>query len=272
MTELSVRPDIIDDDDESKPVTLARVVSSEWIKFTTLRSTMSVLAGACFGMILIALLVGYNTRHLSGSLDPNDIVASSPMQGYFLGQLLIGALGVLFVTGEYSTGMIRATMTAVPKRVPVLWAKLIVFVTATLSTLLVVCLVAFLAAEALISHYRPGISLGSPGALRVVLGTAIYLTLLGTIGAAIGWIVRSTPGALVTYLATVLVIPVIFGEAIGHWGKHVAEVLPSEAGASFINTIRDQPSLHPWPGLAVMAAWTVGFLAIAIVCLRRRDA
>jgi ABC-2 type transport system permease protein len=96
--------------------------------------------------------------------------------------------------------------------------------------------------------------------------------MLGIIGAAIGWIVRSTPGALVTYLATVLVIPVIFGEAIGHWGKHVAEVLPSEAGASFINTIRDQPSLHPWPGLAVIVAWTIGFLAVAVACLRRRDA
>jgi ABC-2 type transport system permease protein len=274
VTELSVRPDIIEPADValSKPVTLSRVITSEWIKFTTLRSTLSVLAGAAFGMVLIALLVGYNTRHLSPVLDANDIVASSPMQGYFLGQLLIGALGVLFVTGEYSTGMIRATMTAVPKRVPVLWGKLIVFISATLSTMLVICLVAFLAAEGLISHYRPGISLGSPGALRVVLGTAVYLTLVGTIGAAIGWIVRSTPGALVTYLATVLVIPVIFGEAIGHWGKRVAEFLPSEAGASFINTIRDQPSLSPWPGIAIMVAWVIGFLFVAVICLRRRDA
>jgi ABC-2 type transport system permease protein len=223
-------------------------------------------------MIAIALLIGYNTRHLSQSLDANDIVASSPMQGYYLGQLLIGSLGVLFVTGEYSTGMIRATMTAVPKRVPVLWAKLIVFVTITLSTLLVTCLVAFLSAEAVISHYRPGISLSSPGALRVVLGTAVYLTLVGTIGAAIGWIVRSTPGALVTYLATILVIPVIFGEAIGHWGKRVAEVLPSEAGSSFVQTIRDQPSLSPWLGLAVMVAWVIGFFVVAVICLRRRDA
>jgi ABC-2 type transport system permease protein len=272
MTELSVRPDIVEYDAASQPVTLSRVITSEWIKFATLRSTLSVLAGAAVGMVVIALLVGYNTRHLSASLDANDIVASSPMQGYYLGQLLIGALGVLFVTGEYSTGMIRATMTAVPKRVPVLWAKLIVFVAATLSTMLVVCLIAFLAAEGLISHYRPGISLSSPGALRVVLGTAVYLTLIGTIGAAIGWIVRSTPGALVTYLATILVIPVILGEAVGHWGKHVAEILPSEAGASFIQTIAEPPSLAPWTGLAVMVAWVIGFLVVAVICLRRRDA
>jgi ABC-type transport system involved in multi-copper enzyme maturation permease subunit len=261
-----------DADADSSPVTLARVMKSEWIKFRTLRSTIAVLGGASLGILLIAMLIGYNTRHLSQSLDANDIVASSPMQGYFLGQLLIGALGVLFVTGEYSTGMIRATMTAVPRRVPVLWAKLLVFLGVTLATMIPICLIAFLASEGLISHYRPGISLGSPGALRVVLGTAVYLALLGVIGAALGWIVRSTPGALVSYLATVLVIPVIFGEAIGHWGKRVAEILPSEAGASFINTIRDQPSLKPWPGILVMLAWVVAFVAVALWTLRTRDA
>jgi ABC-2 type transport system permease protein len=274
MTELSVRPEVADRFDavDVKPVTLKRVISSEWIKFTTLRSTLSVLAGASVGMLVIALLNAYFTRHLSHSIQANDIVASSPMQGYFLGQLLIGALGVLFVTGEYSTGMIRATMTAVPRRVPVLWAKLIVFVAATLSTMLVICLVAFVSAEGLISHYRTGVSLSDPGALRVVLGTAVYLTLIGMIGAAIGWIVRSTPGALVSYLAVILVIPVIFAEAIGHWGKHVAEFLPSQAGGAFIQSIPDGTSLHPWSGIAVMVVWVVAFFAVAIVCLRRRDA
>jgi ABC-2 type transport system permease protein len=256
----------------SLPVTLPRVIRSEWIKFTTLRSTLAVLGGAALGILVIALLVGYNTRHLSPSLDANDVVASSVLQGYYLGQLLIGALGVLFVTGEYSTGMIRATMTAVPRRLPVLWAKLVVFISITLTTMLIMCFVAFVSAQGLISHYRTGYSLSDPGVLRVVIGTAVYLTLVGVIGAAIGWIVRSTPGSLVTYLATVLVIPVIFGEALGHWGKRVAEYLPSEAGASFINTIRDQPSLHPWPGLALMAAWAVAFLAVAVISLKRRDA
>jgi ABC-type transport system involved in multi-copper enzyme maturation permease subunit len=223
-------------------------------------------------MVAIALLIAYNTRHLSSTLDANDIVASATLQGYFLGQLLIGSLGVLFVTGEYSTGMIRATMTAVPRRLPVLWAKLMVFVAATLTTLLIMCVVAFVSAQALLSHYRTGYSLGDPGVLRVVLGTAVYLTMVGIIGAAIGWIVRSTPGSLVTYLAVVLVIPGILGGALGNWGRHVAQYLPSEAGASFINTVRDQPSLTPWTGLAVMAVWVAGFITIAAITLGRRDA
>jgi ABC-2 type transport system permease protein len=255
----------------SKPVTLRRVVSSEQVKFTTLRSTLTVLGAAAVAMLVVAMIVAYNTRHLNHSLDANDIVASSTMQGYYLGQLLIGALGVLFVTGEYSTGMIRSTMTAVPRRVPVVWAKLIVFVAATLPLLVVMCVVSFVAAQGFISRYRPGFSLTDPGALRVVIGTGVYLTLIGVIGSALGWIVRSTPGALVSYLATILVIPVIFGEVLGNWGKHVAEVLPSQAGAAFINTIPDTPSLGPWVGILVMAGWAVVFLAIALITVRRRD-
>jgi hypothetical protein len=255
-----------------EPVTFRRVVASEWIKFRTLRSTVAVLGLAMAGMIVIGLVVGYNTRHLSPSLDANDIVASSPLQGYYLGQLLNGALGVLFVTGEFSSGMIRSTFTAVPRRLPVLGAKLVVFVTVTATAMIVMSLASFLAAEALISHFRPGIALGAPGALRVAIGTGIYLTLVGVIGAAVGWIVRSTPGSLVAYLAIVLVIPVLFGNAFGHAGKTVAKFLPSQAGGAFISIIPDGPSLHPWVGLAVLVGWTIALTAVAAVTLGRRDA
>ena len=177
---------------ETHPVTLPRVVASEWIKFRSLRSTLAVLGSAALGMIVIALLVAYNTRHITPNIQPDDHVQSSTMQGYYLGQLLIGALGVLFVSGEYSTGMIRSTLAAVPTRLPVLWAKLIVFVVVTTVTMIVSCLVAFVLAQALIGRFRTAYSLSDPGVLRVVIGTGIYLTLVGVIGAALGWIVRST--------------------------------------------------------------------------------
>jgi ABC-2 type transport system permease protein len=180
-------------------------------------------------------------------------------------------LGVLFVTGEYSTGMIRSTMVAVPRRLPVLWAKLLVFLTVTAVSMIVASLVAFLAAQALLSRYRPGFSLGGPGVLRVVLGTGIYLTLVGLIGMALGWIVRSTPGALVAYIATVLVLPAIFANVLGSWGKDVAQFLPSQAGASFSTSLHEPPALAPWTGLGVMALWVVGGFLVAAVALRRRD-
>ena len=210
----------------SKPVTLLRTIKAEWIKFRTLRSTLGVLAAAVLGMPVIALIVAFNTRRLTPRLQFDDILPSATLQGYYLGQLLIGALGVLFVTGEYSTGMIRSTLAAVPKRLPVLWAKLVVFLSVTAVSMVGISVVSFTAAQGLLSRYRTGYSLGDPGVLRVVIGTGIYLTMLGVLGAVIGWIVRSTPGSLVAYIALVLVLPAIFGNVLGNWGKHVAQYLP----------------------------------------------
>ena len=260
-------------DATARPVTLRRVIHSEWIKFWTLRSTRAVLGAGIVGMLVVALLVAYNTRHLSSNLQANDIAPSSTLQGYYLGQLLIGALGVLFVSGEYGTGMIRSTLVAVPRRLPVLWAKLAVFVTVTAVSMIAVSIVAFLCAQALLSHYRTGFSLSDPGVLRVVIGTGVYLTLVGMIGVALGWIVRSTPGALVAYFAVVLVLPVLFGEALGNWGKEVAQFLPDQAGASFSTSIPESSyTLSPWVGLLVLAGWVAVALALAAGVLRRRDA
>jgi ABC-2 type transport system permease protein len=259
-------------DVDSQPVNLRRTINAEWIKFRTLRSTLGVLAAAVVGMIVVALLVAYNTRHIGANIQPDDIVPSSTLQGYYLGQLLIGALGVLFVSGEYSTGMIRSTLAAVPKRLPVLWAKLIVFVAITAASMIAISLIAFVSAQGLISHYRTGYSLGDPGALRVVIGTGVYLTFIGVIGAMIGWIVRSTPGALVAYIALILVVPVIFGNVLGTWGKNIAQYLPSMAGGSFIRSLTESPSLSPWTGLGVFFVWVVAAIAIAALVLRRRDA
>ena len=256
----------------SEPVTLARLIRSEWIKFRSLRSTVGVLAGAVLGMLIIALIVAYNTRRITPSLQFDDLAPSATLQGYYLGQLLIGALGVVFVSGEYSTGMIRSTFAAAPRRLPVLWAKLVVLTSITAVTMISVCVVAFLSGQALISHYRPGYSLSDPGVTRIVIGTGVYLTLLVIIGSAVAWIVRSTPGSLVAYVALVLVLPGLFSSVLGRWGKHVAEYMPSEAGGSFVRSIREPFTLAPWPGLAVMAAWALAGVALAAVQLRRRDA
>ena len=258
----------------AQPVNLRRVTRSEWIKFWTLRSTRAVLAAAIASMLVTALIVAYNTRHLSSNLQPDDIAPSATLQGYYLGQLLIGALGVLFVTGEYGTGMIRSTLVAVPRRLPVLWAKLAVFVAVTAASMIPVSVVAFVSAQALLSRYRTGLSLGDPTVWRIVIGTGVYLTLLGVIGGTLGWIVRSTPGGLVTYFAVVVVLPLLFGDVLGRWGQEVAQFLPSQAGASFSTSIPESPqySLSPWVGLLVLVGWVAVSVAIAAGVLRRRDA
>jgi ABC-2 type transport system permease protein len=256
----------------SEPVTTRRAITAEWIKWKTLRSTWAVLGAAVVAMVVIGLIEAYNTRHLTPNLQANDIAASGPLQGFYLGQLLIGSLGVLFVSGEYSTGMIRSTLAAVPKRVPVLWAKLAVFVSVVGTSMIVITFVAFLSAQGLLSHYRTGFSLSDPGVLRVVLGTGIYLTLIGVIGALLAWIVRSTPGSLVAFVGVVLVLPVLFGDALGNWGKNIGKFLPSSAGARFAESIPDGYTLTPWWGLVVLVGWVLLGLVVAGVLLRRRDA
>ena len=256
---------------ESQPVTIRRAVVSEWVKFRTLRSSAFMLAGAAVGMVAIAMIVGWNTRRISAALDPEDIVSSAVLQGYYLGQLLIGALGVLFVSGEYSTGMIRSTMSAVPRRTPVLVGKTIVFGTVTSITIIPACVIAFLSGQAIISHSRTGYSLGDPGVLRLVLGTGLYLVCIGLIGAACGWLVRNTPGALVTYFAIILVLPGIFGNVLGNWGKDIAQYFPSEAGRSFVSNLHVPYTLSTWTGFTVLIGWVVFGLALSGLSLRARD-
>jgi ABC-type transport system involved in multi-copper enzyme maturation permease subunit len=256
---------------DSQPVSLARAVKSEWIKWRSLRSTWAVLGAAVVGMLAVGLIVGYNTRHLTGNQDANDLASSASLQGYFLGQLLIGALGVLFVSSEFSTGMIRSTFAAVPKRVPVLWAKLVVFFVITAVVMTVITVITFLAAQAVISQNRAGYSLSDPGVWRIVLGTSLYMVLVGVIGGMIGWLVRSTPGSLVSFFALLFVVPellTLFGSA----GKHIAQFLPSQAGEAFTVTQPESPHLSPGVGVLVLCAWAVVAIAAAVVSLRRRDA
>lgn len=107
--------------------TLPRLLRSEWIKFRSLRSTWYTLAGAVAALLVIGIVIADNTGRHPAGLDPGDAVASGPLQGYHPAQLLVGVLGVLFVSGEFATGMIRSTLAAAPRRIPVLVAKAIVF-------------------------------------------------------------------------------------------------------------------------------------------------
>lgn len=253
------------------PVTFGGLVRSEWIKFRSLRSSWYTLAAAAAAMVVLGLLIGYEVGRNPTNLDVEDTVASATLQGYGLAQLLIGVLGALFVSGEYGTGAIRSTFVAAPRRTPVLLAKLVVFGTIALLTMVVSSLLAFLAGEAVLSHYGMGFSLGDPTALRVTLGTGVYLTLLGLLGTAFGWLVRRTAGAISVLLGLLLIAPVVFGNLLGTWGKDVAKFLPS-AGESFIHSYTAPNTLSPWTGLAVTVAWVFATLTVAAIQLRRRDA
>jgi ABC-2 type transport system permease protein len=252
------------------PVTQWGVIASEWLKFRSLRSTMFVLGAAVVGMVAFGAIIAFNTRSTAG-LDPEDVVASGPLQGYYLGQLLMGALGVLVVSGEYSSGMIRASLAAVPRRLPVLIGKAVVFTVVVGVSMVAASVAAFLVAQAVLSGHRPTFSLADGSTLRVVVGTGVYLTLVGLIGSVVAWIVRSTPGALVATLAVILVVPILFELVFPSWGSYIAAYLPTGAGQSFSTSLAQPHALSPWVGLGVMVVWVVGGMIAAAIVLDRKD-
>jgi ABC-type transport system involved in multi-copper enzyme maturation permease subunit len=252
-------------------VTFPRVVRSEWIKFRTLRSSWLTLFATVAALIVVGLLIGYHTGQEFAHLAPEDVAPSGVMQGYYLGQLLIGVLGVLFVSGEYTTGMIRSSLAAVPKRLPVLTAKAVVFAAVALVTLVPTAFVTFLGGQRILSHYGHGWSLSDPGVLRVVIGTGVYLALIGLLGGAFGWIVRSTPGAISTLIGLLLVVPTIFRVLPGAWVKTAFQYLPGQAGSAFASSLRASDALAPWTGLLVLVIWVVAALGVAAIVLKRRD-
>lgn len=252
-------------------VTLSGAFTAEWIKFRTLRSSWYGLGAAVVAFVVLGGVIAYLTKTSVG-VAAEDAVPSAVLQGFMLSELLIAVLGVLFVSGEYGTGMIRSTLAAVPSRVPVVVAKAGVFAAVVLIPMTATSVLTFLGAEAVLASSGHGYSLSDPTALRVVLGTAVYLTLIGLLGSALGWLLRSTAAGISALLGLLLVVPVLFQGLLGSWGKTVGAYLPGVAGESFISSIRMPDTLTPWAGLAVLVAWVALALVAATVQLRRRDA
>jgi ABC-type transport system involved in multi-copper enzyme maturation permease subunit len=253
-----------------------RLLRSEWLKLKTLRSTWIALGAAAVVLVLAAGLIANHMHgvlaHPSSIHDPEDRnVLTTPLHGFGLTQLIIGVLGVLAVTGEYATGMIRATFSAVPKRLPVLWAKLIVFGTLGFVAMLVTTLAAFFTAQAVLGTYSIGLS--APHALRVVVALAGYLTLVGLLGMGLGFIVRSTAGGIASLVGLVLVLPGILAAFNSSWANNVSHYVPLQAGLAMFN---DTPStggdLSPGAGTAVMIAWVMASVIAAAVLVVKRDA
>jgi ABC-type transport system involved in multi-copper enzyme maturation permease subunit len=257
-------------------VTQVRVMQSEWIKLRTLRSTFWTLFGGMAGLIgFAALFCAVNASrwpHMSAHEQATFDPVRTSLLGFFLAQLAIGVLGVLTVSGEYSTGMIRSSLSAVPRRLPVLWAKAAVFAAVVWVLMTVASLVAFLLGQALLSSRHVGASLGDPGVLRVVFGTGLYLTVVGLLGVAIGALVRNTAGGIATLFGLLLVLPTLSEALPASWSDHFNQWLPSTAGQSLIAVHREAHTLAPWPGFVVFCAYAVAAFAGAALLLKRRDA
>jgi ABC-type transport system involved in multi-copper enzyme maturation permease subunit len=256
------------------PVTQVRVVRAEWTKLRALRSTWWCgLAAVVLIVGLGAAIAGSGTAYHVSAADSAAKGISAALLGVLFAQLVLGVVGVLAFSGEYGTGMIRATLAAVPARLPVLWAKLIVLAGLVLPVTLLCAVADFFVATALESA-RGGsvISLTDPGVLRTVAGSSLYLTVVVVIALALGALLRRTAAGLSVFAAVFFVIPIVVG-ALPHTITGFAPYLPSNAGGTLWgNPLTTTQALSPWTGFAVLCGYAVVLTGLAAWRLRRRDA
>jgi ABC-2 type transport system permease protein len=256
-------------------VTQARVIRSEWTKFRSLRSTKITLIVALILTIGVGALISAVTAAHWTRLDPGDrasfnaVVTS--LDGVRISQLAVGVLGVLLISGEYATGMIRASLTAVPKRLPVLWAKIAVFAGVVGAASIASTFISFFLGQSLLSSEHLQVTISSPGALRMVIAAGIYLLLVGIIGMALGGALRNTAAGISSLVALFFVIPPILELLPSSWSNDIGPYLPANAGEAFWGR-PDTHHLSPWAGLAVLCAWTLAAVAAAALRLTQRDA
>lgn len=254
----------------------ADVLRFEWVKLRTLASTRWILCSVVVATIAIGTLVSYATIARWSTMTAADRANLDPafrsLTGLFFGQLVVGVLGVLAVTSEYSTGMIRSTLAAVPRRRAILAAKAVtvavpVFLVSTGATLS-----AFSASQAIFLTKHAGISITAPGALRAVLGGGLYLTVLALLAVGLGAVIRHTAGAISAFVGLVLVMPTITSFLPNPFGRDIGKVMPSNAGQALLSLHTNANSLSPWVGFGVLWAWAVVALGAAAWLITRRDA
>ncbi|MGO9752892.1 MAG: ABC transporter permease [Solirubrobacteraceae bacterium] len=258
-------------------VTLPNVVRSEWTKLWSLRSTRWSLLASFVAMAglgpLIAAVQMSRWSHMSLQERLRFDAINTAVGGYHLAQLAVGVLGVLVITGEYTTGMIRSSLLAVPRRLPVLWAKIVVFAAVMFGLMLIASLVSFFAVQAIVAQHHLQHGIGYPGALRTVIGAPLFLTVLGVMCVGLGGVMRNTAGGIASFVGLLFVLPGISAILPSSVNNAISPYLPLNAGTTVASHSFDIAShLAVWTGFALFCGYAAISIVGAAVNIARRDA
>ena len=255
------------------------LLRSEWTKLRSVRSTVAAL------VLLVVLSVGFTAlfigltvaqwdqvdqlQKLAVELDPTRMILGA---GFQLSQLAVCVLGVLVISSEYSSGTIRASILAVPRRRPILLAKAVVFAALVFVVSEVAAIASFFMGAGILNSTVP-VGIGDPGVVDAILGVGLYGAVLAVFSIAVGAIVRHTAGAITGIVAFVLVLAPLTQLIPGTIGEHIHAYLPTAAGELIVSARRGADDLMSrWQGFGVFCLWTVALMLIADVLIRRRDA
>lgn len=258
-------------------VTGRRVVRSEWAKLWSLRSTWITLTLGLLFLLAVGVAAAVQYRSMTGPgkhLDPDladATVQSLALFGVPFALVALGVLGVLTTSGEYTSGMIRSTLAAVPRRLPVLWAKAAVYGLIAFVLSVIGVFVAFLVASGILSGTPIAMSVTDDGVVRSLLGAGLYLGLVAVIGVALGALLRSTAGGISALVGTFLLVPSLMSLLPRSWRTDVTPYLPSSAGESVFALHHTAGTLSAGAGLLVLLGWTALVLGGAAYRLVRSD-
>ncbi|MFJ4981574.1 ABC transporter permease [Streptomyces coeruleorubidus] len=249
-------------------VTPARVLRSEWHKLWTLRSTWITLIAT--SVLTAAMGAGLGAAYDGTGEGGMDTVVFV-LLGTQFAQINLGVLGILATAGEYSTGQIRATMTAVPRRLPVLWSKAAVLAAIAFPLTLLTNLVTFPLAQSFLAGTDQSAALGDPGVLRALVGNAAGLTLLAILALGIGALVRSVPTAIGAFIGLIMIVPEVLAMLPYEIVDDAVRYFPGKA-LETLTTAQPLPgTASPGAALLAMILWTTATLTLAAAVLRRRD-
>ena len=260
-----------------RPVSFPRVLHSEWIKLWSLRSTYWTVLATLAAMLLIAVMLGVASMVEDGAGGPDGQMAIG--MSYSFAQVAVAVLGVLTITGEYATGMVRSTLAAVPTRLPALAAKAVLVAGVGFLLGVVGVALSYLASYPLLGADGAA-SLSDPEVRRIFWGSGLYLAAVGLFGLAIGAIIRHTAGAVTFVLGVLLLLSTLWQLLMmtSDWFTASYAYLPSVAGERIATpevarAAADAPqALGPWSGFAVFLVYIAVTFLIAALLLKKRDA
>lgn len=282
MTTLSPQPDLIPSAAGGARSSFAGALRSEWIKLRSLRSTIwsyAIVIALSIGMAAIiasALLTPEGSAAVGGSDGPAALVVQAAVVGVTtFAQLVVGVLGVLVISGEYTTGMIRSTFAAIPTRIPALTAKATVLFVATFLVGLVANVAGYLTATLVFAQEDISAAITDPAVFWPILGAALWLAMVALFALGVGAIVRSSAGGIAAVLGVLLLLPLVLQLIPAEWARDLTPYLFSSAGTGIYTStslVPEGDALGVWVNLLVAGMWVAVSAVTAAVLMRRRDA
>jgi ABC-2 type transport system permease protein len=252
----------------------AGALRSEFTKIRSVRSTYWTL------FALVVVTVGFGALASWGAAThehgPFFDATQRSLGGLYISQLIIGVLGVLVISAEYSTGMIRTTLSTMPYRGTIVAAKAVVFTAVAFVTGLITCFASFFLGQALLSSHHLNATLSQPNVLRAIIGGAVFLTVSGLLGFGLGLLLRHTAGAISAVVVLLFVISLLINFLPQSWQNDVDKWLPALAGTQIWTTIASPPGstpmFAPWTGFAVFCGYAAVAVIAGLALFRKRDA